>query len=211
MKIKDLRKDYTKGELNENELAANPLDQFRRWFKEALTLTSEEPNAMTLSTLRSDGFPTSRIVLLKDLSDKGFSFYTNYNSDKAAEIEANPKVSLNFLWHALEKQVRIIGICEKLPESESQEYFASRPRPSQIGAWVSPQSEAIPGRDFLLNRLKEIEKQYENKEVPRPAHWGGYRVMPVEIEFWQGRSGRLHDRILYKKENDNWRFERLAP
>lgn len=210
--IADIRKDYTKKELNINAVNGDPLIQFQQWFDEAIQARVLEPNAMTLSTISANGFPSSRIILLKGIEEKGFSFYTNYNSRKAKEIAENPKVASNFFWPELERQVRIEGVIEKTSEEVSDVYFKSRPRGSQVGAWASPQSALIEGRDILQDRFKEIEERFAGKDVPRPKHWGGYIILPQKIEFWQGRASRLHDRILYTQKKDHsWVVSRLAP
>jgi len=209
--IANIRTEYSLKGLHENELDSNPLKQFHKWFEEALQSGLYEPNAMYLST-EADSRPTGRIVLLKGLDENGFVFFTNYLSKKGREIESNPQVALTFFWKELERQVRIEGRIERTSASESDIYFASRPRGSQIGAWVSAQSEVIEGGDFLKNRQQELETQFAEKPVPRPLHWGGYRVIPDYIEFWQGRPSRLHDRLAYTKdESGDWKIERLSP
>lgn len=209
--IADIRKEYTALNLKASEVDANPVDQFLTWFDMALNAKIMEPNAMTLSTIEGNK-PTSRIVLLKGVENEKFVFYTNYNSAKAKQMEKWPHVSLNFFWPELERQVRIDGEVKKVDEATSDAYFKSRPRGSQIGAWVSPQSQTIENREVLDNLLKEIELRFKDKEVERPPHWGGYSVKPATIEFWQGRPSRLHDRILYTfSESMNWQIERLAP
>jgi pyridoxamine 5'-phosphate oxidase len=209
--IADIRNEYTQRGIDENELDLNPFDQFNKWIAEAVAASIDEANAMTLST-RSDSGVSARIVLLKGLDDRGFTFYTNYNSKKGQEMEASPYVSLTFFWKELERQVRVQGRIEKTPVNDSDAYFAIRPRGSQIGAWVSAQSEPIPNREFLVQKQLELEQQFEGKQVPRPAHWGGYRVIPNYIEFWQGRPSRLHDRLAYSLDDtENWKIERLSP
>lgn len=209
--IADLRQDYTKETLNETDVDPNPFVQFRRWFDQAVNAELPEPNAMTLATASSDGIPAARIVLLKAVDDRGFTFFTNYNSAKGKELEANPQAALVFLWTELERQVRIVGSVEKITPEESDGYFFSRPHNSRLGAWASDQSEVIPNRDVLEERLTALKGEYENREVPRPPHWGGYRVIPREIEFWQGRSSRLHDRLRYRFQNGTWLIDRLSP
>ncbi|MGM0581862.1 MAG: pyridoxamine 5'-phosphate oxidase [Bacteroidota bacterium] len=209
--IADIRKEYTALSLKASEVDANPVDQFLSWFDMALNAQITEPNAMTLSTLDGNK-PTSRIVLLKGVENEEFVFYTNYNSSKGQQMEKSPQISLNFFWPELERQVRIDGEVQKVDEATSDAYFRSRPRASQIGAWVSPQSEVIESRDVLNKRLEEIKLKFNDKEVERPPHWGGYTVKPNMVEFWQGRPSRLHDRIRYTfSETKNWKIERLAP
>lgn len=212
MNLADLRKEYTAHGLRRADLHADWVDQFAQWFDEAVDAGVCEPNAMVLSTLGRDGFPASRVVLLKGLEDRHFLFFTNYQSLKGQEIASNEKVALNFFWPQLERQVRISGSCEKLDEAASDKYFLGRPRASQIGAWVSNQSQVIPARQHLEDRFRALELQWSGKPVPRPPHWGGYRVDPRTLEFWQGRIGRLHDRFLYtRQKNESWEIERLAP
>lgn len=206
-----LRQSYTQNELIEENVLDNPIKQFGKWFKEALDVQILEPNAMTLSTV-SDGKPHGRIVLLKGFDENGFVFYTNYKSNKGNEIAQTPFASLAFFWGELERQVRIEGSIEKVSGTESDEYYHSRPRGSQIGAWVSNQSSVIAGREIIEQRLTELEDEFKDLElIPRPSHWGGYVVKPERIEFWQGRPNRLHDRILFTKVGDNWKIERLSP
>lgn len=209
--IADIRKEYSSLSLKASEVDANPVDQFLSWFNMALNADIMEPNAMTLSTVEENK-PSSRIVLLKGVENEEFVFYTNYNSSKGRQMALNPNVTLNFFWPELERQVRIDGIVQKVDEATSDAYFQSRPRGSQIGAWVSPQSEVIEKRAILNEILEEIELRFQNKEIERPPHWGGYSVKPYMIEFWQGRPSRLHDRIRYTfSESGNWKIERLAP
>lgn len=208
--IANIRSEYTQKGLQESDLNANPLIQFNKWFTETLESGLDEPNAMLLGTIHQ-GFPASRIVLLKDL-DHGFKFFTNYTSSKGQDIAKNENVSLTFFWKELERQVRILGTAEKTSASESDEYFASRPRGSQIGAWTSHQSQFIAGREVLEAEQKKLEIEFEGVVVPRPPHWGGYRVIPNYIEFWQGRPSRLHDRLAYTLEEDgSWKIGRLSP
>lgn len=210
--ISKIRNDYSKKQLNESMVHENPIEQFKVWFQEALNSEVPEVNAFVLATVSKDNKPSARVVLLKGIENNGFDFYTNYTSRKANEIEANKNVAMVFFWHELERQVRIEGGLEKTTEQNSDEYFKSRPRESQIGAWSSPQSAIIDGRNVIENNVEKISKEFENKDVTRPKHWGGYHIVPSVIEFWQGRPNRLHDRIQYrKKENGNWEFVRLAP
>lgn len=211
MKLSDIRKEYSIKSLDFNDVSFDPFQQFRVWLDEAIDSEVPEVNAMCLSTLGINGFPNARIVLLKEM-DHGFVFFTNYESEKGQEIASNPKASLTFFWPDLERQVRIMGEIEKVSESESDTYFHSRPKGSQIGAWTSPQSRVLENREELNLLLQKIEKRFEKESISRPAHWGGYRLIPIRIEFWQGRPSRLHDRISYQKqENGNWEIVRLAP
>lgn len=209
--IAALRLSYTQNELLEENVLTNPFKQFAQWFSETLNAKVLEPNAMHVATI-SDGKPHGRIVLLKGFDENGFVFFTNYESNKGKEMEENAFASLTFFWGDLERQVRIEGKIEKVSSQDSDEYFHSRPRGSQIGAWVSNQSKVIDGRKVLEDRLLSLEKEFENTEIiPRPLHWGGYRVIPDKIEFWQGRPNRLHDRILYSNVANDWKIERLSP
>ncbi len=207
------RKSYEKQELLLENVPENPMELFQKWFFEVDKFFPEdETNAMTISTIGFDGFPKSRVVLLKKYTYEGFIFYTNYNSEKGKAIEANPNVCLSFFWHGAEQQIIIKGKTEKIAENLSDGYFESRPRGSQLGALVSNQSEIIPTREELETKLHELEKEYEGKEIPRPDFWGGYIIKPIEFEFWQGRPNRLHDRIRYTLEKDyNWSINRLSP
>ncbi|MEK9604302.1 MAG: pyridoxamine 5'-phosphate oxidase [Flavobacteriaceae bacterium] len=212
-KLSDLRKSYEKGSLDLEHVSHNPIQFFQTWFYDAKEADGiDEANAMSLSTLGKDGFPRARVVLLKDFSEEGFVFFTNYKSEKGKSLFAHPKVGLSFYWPSLERQVIIKGKAEKLSDVKSDLYFQSRPRGSQLGAHVSPQSEEIPDRSFLENMQSSLEKKFENIEIPRPDHWGGILVRPLEIEFWQGRPNRLHDRISCELENGlDWKAKRLAP
>ena len=207
--IKDLRTDYQKSELNVKDLTEEPITLFQQWLSQAITY-SNDANAFVLSTVNSNGVPSSRVLLLRDATEKGFSFFTNYSSRKSQEIEVNHNVCMNFFWPEMERQVRINGSISRLSEQESDDYFNSRPYESRIGAWCSPQSQVIESREVLENKIQELKKKYPN-EVPRPENWGGYTIVPNEIEFWQGRASRLHDRFLYNKEGENWTINRLAP
>jgi pyridoxamine 5'-phosphate oxidase len=213
--LADLRQEYAQAELDRTHVADDPIDQFRDWFDEALDAEVHEPNAMTLATAAPDAAPSARIVLLKGVDERGFRFYTNYESQKGRELSQNPNVALVFWWPPLERQVRIEGRAERLPEAESTEYFHSRPRGSQLGAWASPQSRVVDSREDLEENLADVTAEYEDDEtIPRPPHWGGYVVRPTTIEFWQGRPNRLHDRLQYHRDNPesaDWTLERLAP
>ena len=211
-KLADLRKSYEKGTLDLNNVKDNPLQLFQTWFNEAKEADAiDEANAMSLTTLGDDGFPRARVVLLKDFSEEGLVFFTNYKSEKGKSLLKHPKVGLSFYWPSLERQIIIKGEAEKLAAEKSDQYFDSRPRGSQLGAHVSPQSEVIPDRKFLEDLQLKLEKKFENTEIPRPAHWGGILVRPHEIEFWQGRPNRLHDRICCYLDGIDWKAKRLAP
>src|ERR1700744_453738 len=211
--LQDMRHDYSSATLSEASVDADPIKQFETWFNQVLEPQQHEPNAMTLSTATPDGRPSGRIVLLKGFDKNGFAFYTNYLSRKGKEISRNPVGALTFFWDTLERQVRIEGTIEKLSKEQSDAYFHTRPRKSQLGAVASPQSQEIASRDILEKKWTELETEYgENKEIPKPSFWGGYILKPQLIEFWQGRRSRLHDRILYKKtDKTNWKKVRLAP
>ncbi len=208
--IADLRLDYTQAGLETGD--SNPFQQFQVWFQQALDAKLLEPNAMTLATVTATGQPHARIVLLKGFDERGFAFYTNFQSQKGQELALNPHAALVFLWKDLERQVRVTGKIERVADAEADQYYHSRPLGSQLGAWASPQSEVIPNRQFLVDRLAQFTAQYQDKEIPRPANWGGLRVVPSEIEFWQGRTSRLHDRLRYQLQPaGNWQIDRLAP
>ncbi len=210
--IAALREDYRAKTLEIEDIHANPFSQFKEWFQEALDSSIKEANAMTIATVDAEGKPSARIVLLKGFDENGLIFYTNYESKKGQDLAANPNIAAVFLWKDLERQIRIEGIAKKITKAASLKYFQSRPKGSQIGAWASPQSQVIPDRSILENNVKTLKEQYKNVDnLPIPNHWGGYIIQPTMIEFWQGRSSRLHDRICYKKEGKNWAIERLAP
>ncbi|MBQ4819225.1 pyridoxamine 5'-phosphate oxidase [Aquimarina sp. MMG016] len=211
--LKDYRKSYEKHYLEEKDLPDSPFELFSNWFKQVEEAGGiDETNAMTVTTSGLDGFPKSRIVLLKHFDNKGFVFYTNYTSEKGKAISNDNKVCISFFWPNLERQVIIKGIAEKISNQQSTVYFQSRPRGSQLGAWASDQSEAITSREVLEGKLNELEEQFKNKEIPKPNFWGGYCVKPVELEFWQGRPNRLHDRIRYSNNSkEDWKIERLSP
>jgi pyridoxamine 5'-phosphate oxidase len=209
--IADIRKDYQLESLSEQDVAANAIAQFARWWGEAVKSEIDEVNAMTLATVSDKGIPAARIVLLKDYDENGFVFFTNYNSDKGRQLAANPHATLLFFWKELERQIRIEGVAEKVSAAESDDYFYSRPVGSRIGAWSSPQSRVIANREILEQNVATYTNEF-GENVPRPEHWGGYRIKPAVIEFWQGRSSRLHDRIKYTLTVENsWVIERLAP
>ncbi len=211
MNISELQNKFIQAELDVDSVEKSPIDQFRIWFDQILELKLKEPNAMVLATVGSDNIPSQRTVLLKAYDEKGFVFYTNYTSRKALEIDNNNAVSLLFPWIPLERQVRVTGYAEKVSAAESVKYFLSRPYGSQLGAWVSHQSEVITSRSLLLTKWTEMKKKFKKGQVPLPDFWGGYRVSPTSIEFWQGRPNRLHDRIEYNLNRENWDIQRLAP
>ena len=210
--ISDIRKDYRLQALTESEVASDPVKQFTTWWNDVLTSEISEPNAMTLATASSDGLPSARIVLLKGFDENGFVFFTNYNSFKGLQLQENPRACLVFFWKELERQVRIMGLIETLTASENDEYFNSRPEGSRVSAIASPQSQVVENRQWLETQVDQLSEQLSGKTIPRPEHWGGYRVRPAIIEYWQGRSNRLHDRIQYTlTEEGDWKIERLAP
>ena len=210
--LSELRKDYTKDALRAADLAADPFAQFEQWFAQAEECEVDEPNAMCLATVSGDGQPSTRVVLLKAFSDQGLVFYTNYESRKAIEMEANPKVSANFLWLPLQRQVNVTGRVERVSKATALKYFLSRPFASRLGAWSSPQSKVIGSRQILEAKLEQMKRKFANGEVPLPDNWGGYRIVPETFEFWQGGGGRLHDRFMYRlDENGQWAPARLAP
>ena len=206
-----LRQNYSRSELDETSVAADPFEQFAAWMNDALETGITEPTAMTLSTVAADGSPSSRIVLLKGADTEGFVFFTNYESQKGRELAANPHAVIHFFWPDLERQVNVSGPVERISVEESDEYFATRPFESRIGAWASHQSETIASRMILEERVNELSKKYAGGDVPRPPHWGGFRLTPGRFEFWQGRPSRLHDRICYHRHNGGWKITRLSP
>ena len=211
MDIKNLRLNYKKSTIDFKNSPNNPIQYFMNWFEDALKLNKQEANACVLSTISLDNCPSSRVVLLKEINKNGFTFFTNYQSNKSKDIDANPNVALNFYWPELERQVRITGIAKKKSLDDSDTYFASRPRDSQIGAWLSDQSKVI-GLDYnFMDSLNSLESKFKDKDIKRPFHWGGYCIAPVKVEFWQGRPSRLHDRLVYKIDGNKWNKNRLAP
>ncbi|MBK5719748.1 pyridoxamine 5'-phosphate oxidase [Dysgonomonas sp. Marseille-P4677] len=207
----DIRRDFSLKTLDESDIVSDPIQMFEKWFGEAISAEVLEPNAMNLATATPDGRPSSRIVLLKQIKTEGFIFFTNYESYKAKQMSENKFCALNFAWHELERQVRVEGTVEKISEKDSDSYFEVRPAKSKLGAWASPQSQVIPNRAYLEKLMDEFEKRFAGEDIPRPANWGGYIVKPYLVEFWQGRKNRLHDRIQYTFENNEWKIERLAP
>jgi pyridoxamine 5'-phosphate oxidase len=210
--IRNLRTDYTRHSLDEQDVANHPFEQFQAWMEEAIKAEVHEPNAMHLSTVKADGRPAGRVVLLRGLDESGFSFFTNYNSDKGQQLMGKAFAALTFFWPELERQIRIEGSIVKLSDQENDDYFYSRPRGNRLGAWASPQSQPIANRQELEKLAQLLEAKYpEPQLVPRPPHWGGFRLLPDSLEFWQGRASRLHDRIRYRKASQGWMIERLAP
>jgi pyridoxamine 5'-phosphate oxidase len=210
MDIAALRREYVLSGLRRRDLAADPINQFKAWFEQALAAEIHEPNAMTLATVSPEGQPSSRIVLLKGVDQRGFAFYTNYLGRKSQELEKNPAAALTFFWAGLERQVCIRGLCSKSSREESEVYFKSRPLGSQLGAWASRQDEVVPGREFLEKRLAEVTAKHGDN-VPLPPYWGGFILNPKTVEFWQGRPNRLHDRFVYTREDAGWKIDRLSP
>lgn len=209
-KIANIRTDYQLSQLNKSTLAYSPMSQFKVWFSEVLDVIIE-PTAMSLSTYDENKGVSTRVVLLKDIKKDGFIFYTNYNSLKGKQIEKNTNVSLSFFWPDFQRQVRVNGVAVKIPNQKSIDYFKKRPRDSQIAAWASSQSKVIKNRLVLESLFSKFEKKFNNKNIPKPPHWGGYKVVPHSVEFWQGRSNRMHDRFLYEKKNNKWMINRLSP
>ena len=209
--IADLRREYALASLDERDVAPDPVAMFARWFAEARAADVAEPNAMTLATASADGAPSARMVLLKGVDDGGFVFFTDYRSRKAAELDANPRAALVFHWVELERQVRIAGSVARVAREETEAYFRTRPLGSRLGAWASEQSSVIAGREVLDARLRDVEARFPGEDVPAPPHWGGYRLAPASVEFWQGRASRLHDRIRYVRRGGGWAIERLSP
>lgn len=212
MDLESLRREYLQGGLRRNDLESNPFDQFSKWMQQAIELKIVDPTAMTVATVADNGQPSQRIVLLKHFDEKGFVFYTNFGSRKASELGKNPKISLHFPWHGIDRQVKICGEAQKVSTMESLKYFASRPRESQLAAVASEQSRVLTSRTFLLNQFETLKQKFGNGEIPLPDFWGGYLVTPHEIEFWQGGANRLHDRFRYlRNEDESWNIDRLAP
>jgi pyridoxamine 5'-phosphate oxidase len=209
--VADLRRDYTQAGLLETDVNPDPIKQFELWFDQAIAADLLEPNAMTLATVTPEGKPTARIVLLKGFDERGFVFYTNYDSQKGQELQQSPYAALVFFWGDLERQVRIEGRVERIDPQAAEEYFHSRPVGSQLGAWASAQSSVIPDREGLEQRMDELAREYQDREIPKPPYWGGFLVIPAEIEFWQGRPSRLHDRLRYRLIDGKWQIDRLAP
>lgn len=209
--IADLRRDYTRDGLLEDQAPEQPMSLFGRWFEQAVETETTEPNAMMLATVDADGQPHLRTLLLKGYDERGMVFFSNYDSAKGQQLAGNPRAAMNFWWHDLERQVRVEGRVERVSAEESDAYYFSRPLGSRLGAWASPQSQVIAGRSVIEQRLQEVERQYADSEPPRPSHWGGYRLLPELVEFWQGRPSRLHDRLNYRLVEGRWVRERLAP
>lgn len=212
MDLEDIRREYLAGGLQRQDLASDPIQQFSRWMDQALTMEIGDPTAMTVATVSADGQPSQRIVLLKHFDAQGFVFYTNYSSRKARELDVNNRVSLHFPWHNIERQVKICGSASKIPSAESLKYFLSRPRESQLAAWASNQSQTLSSKDLLMNQFASMKQKFSQGKIPLPDFWGGYRVVPTEMEFWQGGEHRLHDRFRYQlQQTGEWTIGRLAP
>jgi pyridoxamine 5'-phosphate oxidase len=211
LSIADLRREYARARLDEASVGADPFTEFARWFEEAVKAEVQEPNAMTLATASPEGTPSARIVLLKGFDERGFVFFTDYRSQKGTELDQNPRAALVFYWSELERQIRITGKASVTTREESEAYFRTRPRGSRISAWVSHQSQVIDTRKQLEDRVPELDRRYPGDDVPLPSYWGGFRLNPDAVEFWQGRTSRLHDRIRYTRMGDRWRIERLSP
>jgi pyridoxamine 5'-phosphate oxidase len=209
--LRDLRTNYQKSELTEESINSDPFRQLEEWLKSAIEEGNPEPTAMVLSTVDAKGFPDSRVVLLKEINSEGLVFFTNYNSKKGSQVTANPNVAVNFFWSKMERQVRIKGIAERIPEEYSVDYFKSRPIDSQLGAWASPQSQVISDRGILDKNFSHYQHYFQDHEIIKPPHWGGFLIRPEYFEFWQGRSNRLHDRIAFQKSSGAWDIFRLAP
>lgn len=210
-KLHKMRREYDSGALQEQEMAADPMEMFARWLEEAIAAGIDEPNAMTLATATPEGKPSARVVLLKEMTRNGFTFFTNYRSRKGEELRLNPYAALVFDWHEMARQVRIEGAVEQLPPDESDAYYLSRPENARIGAWTSPQSRVVADRGELDALQREVEQRFAQEPLPRPDHWGGYLMRPERIEFWQGRPNRMHDRLVYEKNEEEWSLQRLAP
>ncbi|MGI1677679.1 MAG: pyridoxamine 5'-phosphate oxidase [Cellvibrionaceae bacterium] len=209
--IDQLRREYQRSGLSRDSLASDPFSQFSLWLNQAVDGGVIDPTAMTVATVSKDGQPSQRIVLLKKIDENGFVFYTNYQSRKANELGHSPKISLHFPWHSIDRQVKVCGVAEKIPTTESLQYFLSRPRDSQIAASISAQSRPVSSRQLLMQQFDSMKNKLLNKEIPLPDFWGGYRIVPHEIEFWQGRENRLHDRFVYRKKENDWDIQRLSP